>query len=70
MGVQVDGGASGNIIGDRGDGEKLGVERNILGGNAAANVSLSGVGTDGNVVAGDFIGADVTGQVIRGRQSL
>jgi plastocyanin len=35
--------------------------RNIISGNNSTGVTLSGAGTTGNVVQGNFIGADVTG---------
>ncbi len=51
QGVQVYAGAQHNIIG----GTQAG-ERNVIGGNKFSGVSLSGIGTDKNVVSGNFIG--------------
>ena len=39
-------------------------EDNVLSGNSTANVLLDGKGTDGNVVAGDFIGTTVSGDIL------
>ena len=60
-GVEIDAGASGNLIGINGDGVNDAAERNVISGNTSANVILDGEGTDENVVAGDFIGSTVTG---------
>ena len=60
-GVEIDGGASGNTIGTNGDNIADALERNIISGNVFAGVWLTGTGTDQNVVAGNYIGTDVTG---------
>ena len=62
-GVVIDGGASGNLIGTNGDGINDAAERNVISGNVGAGVTLTGQGTDGNVVAGNLIGTTVTGDV-------
>ncbi len=36
-------------------------ERNLISGNTFAGVWITGQGTDGNAVAGNFIGTTVTG---------
>jgi hypothetical protein len=59
-GVEIDAGASGNLIGTNGDGVNDAVERNLLSGNSQAGVWISDQGTEGNVVAGNYIGTDVT----------
>ena len=38
-------------------------ERNIISGNSGFGVKLSGIGTSGNTVAGNFAGLDITGNV-------
>ena len=62
-GVEIDGGASGNLIGTNGDGINDAAERNLISGNRFAGVWINGQGTDGNAVAGNFIGTSVTGDV-------
>ncbi len=62
-GVAIDGGAGNNLIGTNGDGVDDAAERNLLSGNLFAGVSISGQGTDGNVVAGSFLGTDISGSV-------
>ncbi len=62
-GVEIDSGATGNLIGTNGDGVNDALERNIISGNLFAGVWMIGTGTDNNVVAGNFIGTDVTGML-------
>ena len=62
-GVEIDGGASNNVVGTNGDGIGDASERNLLSGNTFAGVWINGQGTEGNAVAGNFIGATVTGDV-------
>jgi FG-GAP-like repeat len=62
-GVEIDGGASGNLIGTNGDGVNDAAERNLLSGDLFAGVWITGQGTDGNSVAGNYIGTDITGSV-------
>ena len=62
-GVEIDGGASDNLIGTNGDGVNDAAERNLISGNLFAGVWINGQGTDGNAVAGNFIGTSVTGDV-------
>ncbi len=62
-GVEIDGGASGNLIGTNGDGINDAAERNLISGNLIAGVWINGQGTDGNAIAGNFIGTSVTGDV-------
>ena len=56
QGVVITGGASDNTVGGTATGA-----RNIISGNQGYGVYLTSAGTSGNVVAGDFIGTDVTG---------
>ena len=55
-GVYIDGGASDNRIGTDGASIDDTGERNVVQG-----IQLNGNGTDGNIIAGNFIGTDVTG---------
>jgi hypothetical protein len=63
FGVELDGGASINIVGTNGDGVDDAAEQNLISGNLFAGVWINGQGTDGNVVAGNLIGTDFTGMV-------
>ena len=60
-GVEIDGRASGNTVGGL-----TAAARNIIAGNYNAGVEISGAGTSGNVVQGDYIGTDVAGTVAMG----
>ncbi len=55
-GLQISGGATGNTVGGT-----TAAARNILSGNAGAGVTITDPGTSNNLVAGDYIGTDVTG---------
>lgn len=55
-GVQIRDGATGNTIGGTVSGA-----RNIISGNAGAGIEITGSGTTGNRVQGNYIGTDVTG---------
>ncbi len=65
-GVAISDGASGNRIGTDGKGIDDAGERNVIGGSGNDGIDIFGTGTDGNVVAGNFIGTDVTGTVSLG----
>ena len=62
-GVEIDAGATNNLVGTNGDGVNDAAERNLLSGNLFAGVWITGQGTIGNAVAGNFIGTDITGSV-------
>lgn len=62
-GVRLRSGPKQNIIGTDGDGINDLAERNIISGNARLGVQIAGAGSDNNVVAGNYIGTDVTGTV-------
>lgn len=64
-GVRIENGAQNNIVG----GDRTAGEGNIISGNGAAGVSISDAGTDGNQVAGNFIGTDASGLVALGNHS-
>ena len=63
-GVEIDGGASGNIIGTNGDGTSDALERNIISGNGGDGVVVQ-EGSD-NRVSGNFIGTDASGTAALG----
>ena len=62
-GVEIDSGATKNLVGTNGDGVNDASERNLISGNLMNGVWMNGQGTDGNVVAGNLIGTSVTGDV-------
>ena len=62
-GVEIDRGASGNLIGTNGDGVNDAAERNVISGNSFAGIWINGPGTERNAVAGNFIGTTVSGDV-------
>ena len=62
-GVEINKGARGNLIGTNGDGINDAAEPNLISGNGGAGVLINGQGTDGNSVAGNFIGTSVEGDV-------
>ena len=70
-GVAIDDGPQGTIIGTSGDGVADALERNLISGNGADGVAIVGstVETDDNVVAGNYIGTDVTGALPLGNQA-
>ena len=57
-GVQIESGAANNTIGGT-----TAAARNIISGNTANGVEIAGSGTNNDVVAGNYIGTDVTGLV-------
>ena len=59
-GIRVNSQASNNRIGTDGDGVNDDLERNVIGGNAWG-IQISGAGTHGNVVAGNYIGTGIQG---------
>jgi hypothetical protein len=62
-GVEIDAGATNNLIGTNGDGINDASERNLLSGNFFAGVWITGQGTSSNAVAGNWIGTGVSGEV-------
>ena len=63
-GVQIHDGASDNTVGGT-----TSAARNVISGNDDDGVQLSGSGTSGNVVEGNYIGTDVAGTANRGNNS-
>ena len=68
-GVEIDSGATGNLVGTNGDGIDDALERNIISGNDFDGVWITGTGTSNNVVAGNYIGTNVTGTITVGNGS-
>ena len=60
-GVAISAGAPGNRIGTDGKEHDNVGERNVIAGSNNDAIDIYGTGTDGNVVAGNFVGTDVTG---------
>ncbi len=60
-GIAILGGAKSNRIGTDGDGVVNQWERNIVSGNMGRGVLINGMGSELNVVAGNYIGTDITG---------
>jgi hypothetical protein len=54
-------GAASNRVGTNGTDRDVKGERNVISGNTFSGVGLSDTGTTANLVAGNFIGTDVTG---------
>ena len=54
-GIHIDGGAHDNTVGGAASGE-----RNVISGNGAGGLDIAGIGTNGNVVVGNYVGTDVT----------
>ncbi len=70
-GVEIDSGATGNLIGASGTSSVTDpLERNIISGNSFAGVWLTGTGTDNNVVAGNYIGTNAAGTGAVGNGSV
>jgi hypothetical protein len=63
-GMFIESGAQGTRIGSNGDGINDAAERNIISGNnsaGAAGIYVAGSGTNQTVIAGNYVGTDVTG---------
>jgi hypothetical protein len=61
VGVEIDSGATQNLIGTNGDGVNDVAERNLISGNSTLGIWIYGQGTNDNAVAGNFIGTDAMG---------
>src|SRR5262249_26619118 len=57
IGIRVISGAANNTIG----GSMVG-DRNVISGNSGDGIDISGSGTTGNVVLGNYVGTDVSGR--------
>ncbi|HVK08828.1 MAG TPA: M57 family metalloprotease [Gemmataceae bacterium] len=65
-GINIDSGAQSNRIGTNSDGVFDGAERNVISGNKGTAIFILRPGTDFNVVAGNYIGVDATGEAALG----
>jgi titin len=63
-GVSIYGGSQENLIGTNGDGTSDDLERNVIAANGEHGIEISGSGTDYNVIAGNYIGVDITGNSV------
>jgi parallel beta-helix repeat protein len=61
FGVAIANGASANLIGGTGSVQPIDGQGNLISGNKAGGIDISDVGTNQNLVEGNFIGTDVTG---------
>lgn len=62
-GIWIINGAHDNLVGTNGDGIGDDQEGNLVSGNTYDGIAIEGLGTNGNVVAGNRIGTDITGMV-------
>ena len=60
-GIGIADGSGGNRIGTNGDGKNDEAERNVIVRNGFAGIVITGIGSDQNVVAGNYIGTDREG---------
>jgi hypothetical protein len=60
-GIELHSGASWNTIGTNGDGLGDLWEGNVISGNGALGVRISGIATDNNIVAGNLVGTNLQG---------
>ena len=63
-GVRIQNGASNNILGTNGDDTTDASERNIISGNSAGGIIITGTGSENNVVAGNLFGLELDAQTI------
>ncbi len=65
-GVLVQNAATNNRIGTDADGSGDAAERNVISGNTGDGIRILGAGTDGNVIAGNYIGTNAAGSAALG----
>ncbi len=64
IGIYITGGARANRIGTNSDGVSDALERNVISANSAIGIAL--VGSDGNTIAGNYVGVDTAGTAANG----
>ncbi|MFN3189263.1 MAG: dockerin type I domain-containing protein [Aureliella sp.] len=60
-GILVNGGSARNLFGTNDNTESDAAERNIVSGNFHQGVAIGGEGTNDNIIAGNYIGTDISG---------
>jgi PKD repeat protein len=60
-GILIQGASTNNLIGTDADGTSDDLERNVVSGNTSNGIYIYTVGTEGNVVAGNYIGLNAAG---------
>lgn len=60
-GIYLRSGANDNFIGTNGDGSGDASERNVISANGSHGIEIHEQGTDNNIVAGNYVGTDITG---------
>ncbi len=68
-GLWITGGSTENLVGTNDDGSRDEVERNVISGNSFQGVAITHLGTDRNVVAGNYIGTDKSGTMRLGNET-
>lgn len=61
IGIEIRGASQSNVLGTNGDGIGDLSEQNVISGNGRHGIRIADIGTDDNVIAGNFIGVDATG---------
>ncbi len=60
-GVLIQAGSANNLVGTNADGLSDVLERNVVSGNSSTGIRIFDDGTDGNVVAGNYVGTNAAG---------
>ena len=63
QGILIFNGAANTRVGTDGDGFNDAAERNIVSANFSHGIRIVGTGTDHTIVAGNYVGTDITGTV-------
>ncbi|MFO0943020.1 MAG: hypothetical protein U0930_19965 [Pirellulales bacterium] len=65
-GIAIDLGSHHNRIGTDGNGLNDAAERNVIAGNFGSGIEIIGLGSDFNIIAGNYIGATASGMTLLG----
>jgi hypothetical protein len=68
-GISIFAGSQANLVGTSGDGVNDSAERNIISANQFSGVSIAGLNTNANIVAGNYIGTNAAGTAALGNAS-